>query len=188
MYLVYIIYSMKVKHGKAIEITDQLSPQDAEVIAQWIGSYTVIKNQKIHLAQQAYQQWKAAGEDKENYPVVNQQVAFLNQSLPFSAEDLSNSFYLSRKGRRFWFSMSYNKEVNALSETKIKDIIKNLSDEALKKVINGYDLGIVQQVTGSDDAVYHIDNALAEKIGKIEKKRSKYQRRYLFQSAMCSVR
>ncbi len=45
-------------------------------------------------------------------------------------------------------------------------------------MINGYDLGIVQQVTGSDDAVYHIDNALAEKIGKIEKKRSKYQRRY----------
>ncbi len=74
---------MKVKHGKAIEITNQLSPQAAKVIAQWIGSYTVIKNQKTRLAQQAYQQWKAAGEDKENYPVVNQQVAFLNQSLPF---------------------------------------------------------------------------------------------------------
>ncbi len=74
---------MKVKHKKVIEITDQLLPQATKVIAQWIGSYTVIKNQKTRLAQQAYQQWKAAGEDKENYPVVNQQVAFLNQTLPF---------------------------------------------------------------------------------------------------------
>jgi putative transposase len=38
---------MKTKHGKAIEITDQLSSCAAQTLAQWVGSYTVIRNQKV---------------------------------------------------------------------------------------------------------------------------------------------
>jgi len=45
---------MIVKHGKSIEITDQLSPKAATAIAQWIGGYTVIYNQKTLASEADY--------------------------------------------------------------------------------------------------------------------------------------
>jgi putative transposase len=70
-------------HGTSIEITEQLSPKAATAIAQWIGSYTVIYNQKTIASKTAYTNWISAGKPKELKPVNNAQSSFLNQEFEF---------------------------------------------------------------------------------------------------------
>jgi transposase len=74
---------MILKRGKSIEITKQLTPEVAMIISQWIGGYTVIKNQKTLLAKDEYTRWLVAGKPENSRPKVNTQVAYLNQDLPF---------------------------------------------------------------------------------------------------------
>lgn len=74
---------MKLKRGISIEITKQLTPDVASMIAQWIGGYTVIKNQKTLLAKAEYAHWLAAEKPEDARPNVNTQVAYLCQDLPF---------------------------------------------------------------------------------------------------------
>lgn len=74
---------MKLKRGKSIEITQQLMPEVASMIAQWIGGYTVIKNQKTLSAKAVYAGWLADEKLDDSRPKVNTQVAFLNQTFPF---------------------------------------------------------------------------------------------------------
>ena len=62
---------MIVKHGKSIEITDQLSPKAATAIAQWIGGYTVIYNQKTLTSEAGYQAWAIAGKPAGLRPEIN---------------------------------------------------------------------------------------------------------------------
>lgn len=74
---------MKVTHGKSIEITKQLSPKAAMAIAQWIGCYTVIYNQKTLQSKSAFEGWVSEGKPKNKKPIANAQAAFLNSELPF---------------------------------------------------------------------------------------------------------
>ena len=48
--------------GKSIEITDKMTPHCASTLAQWIGAFNVIRNQKIIDNNAAYAAWKVAGE------------------------------------------------------------------------------------------------------------------------------
>lgn len=77
---------MQMKRGTAIDITHQLTPNVAIILSQWIGGYTVIKNQKTQAAKIAYQTWFDSGQLSEDRPVVNTQVAYLNETLPFLRE------------------------------------------------------------------------------------------------------
>lgn len=77
---------MKTKHGKAIEITDQLSPDAAQTIAQWIGCYTVIRNQKIIQSNADYAAWVDKGRPENAYPTANASVAYLCKELTFLKE------------------------------------------------------------------------------------------------------
>lgn len=74
---------MKVKHGKAIEITGQLSSDAAQTLAQWIGGYTVILNQKIIRADADYAAWVEKGRPEDAYPASNSSVAYLCKELTF---------------------------------------------------------------------------------------------------------
>jgi len=252
---------MKVKHGHSQEITGQLSDVAAMTIAQWIGSYTVIYNQKTVISKIAYQEWCNNDKPEDDRPDVNQQVAFLADELeflkeipaqirrnagskwfealnaaksgirkqpkvkpknkkrncyvtnelfdvqaldsercviqikkdatkknkgnyicgvvmPFPKEDAGKSFYLSRKGNRFWLSMSYDDEVNALSEKEVKSILTDLSDDQLNDVVVGYDLGVKRQVTGSDNTVHHLSESAQIKLKVIEARKVRDQKRY----------
>jgi len=71
------------KRGKFIEITEQLTHETASMIAQWIGGYTVIKDQKTLAAKADYANWLSANKPDDTRPKVNPQVAYLCQNLPF---------------------------------------------------------------------------------------------------------
>src|SRR5680860_1090730 len=75
--------SMIVKHGKSIEITQQLSPQAATVIAQWIGGYTVIYNQKTLASEADFQAWLKVGKPTDHRPVTSAAAAHFQAELPF---------------------------------------------------------------------------------------------------------
>ena len=223
---------MNIKFGKSIEITQQLSTKAATTIAQWIGSSTVIYNQKTKKAKQDYQQWVAAGKDVDNRPIANQQVAYLTDQfdflkeipsqirrnsgskwfealnaakkgirsqpkvkpkhkkrncyvtkelfdiqavddksciihikpddtkknkgqylcgvmMPFPKNKAGNALYLSRKGARFWLSMSYDKELDILTEQETKERVLSCTDEQLKELTTGFDLGVKKQVVST---------------------------------------
>lgn len=74
---------MKVKRGKSIEITLQLSSMAATTFAQWIGCYTVIYNQKARQSSNDYLTWLDSDRDSEKRPVLNRQAAHLAKTLPF---------------------------------------------------------------------------------------------------------
>ena len=74
---------MKLKRGKSIEITDQITPEVASIIASWIGCYTVIKNQKTQQAKSDYARWLEAGKHINDQLKTNTKVAYLPKELPF---------------------------------------------------------------------------------------------------------
>jgi putative transposase len=252
---------MEVKFGKSIEITKQLKTSAATTIAQWIGSSTVIYNQKTLAAKREYQQWVANGKDAESKPIANQQVAYLTNEfeflkevpcqirrnagskwfeavtaakkgireqpqvkpkhkkrncyvtqelfdiqaiddascivhlksdgtkknkgsylcgvvMPFSKDKAGSAFYLSRKGSRFWLSMSYDRELNILTEQETKELVLSCTSEQLQDLTTGFDLGVKKQVASSDGIFYHYTDSEVEKLKKLEKKKQKYQRQY----------
>ena len=252
---------MKITYGKSIEITEQLSSDAAMTIAQWIGGYTVIYNQKTIAFDTEHKEWAKKGKPKEQRPMTNTCVAYLldpfeflqelpsqirrnagakwfealkaarlgirkrpkikpknkkrncyvtnelfdiqaldeercliqikkdatkkNKGnylcgvvMPFPKEEAAKSLYLSRKGSRFWLSMSYNNEVEVLHEKEIKTYVSTLSEEQLDTVVVGYDLGVKRQVTGSDKSIHHRSKDEQHRLEKLEIKKAKYQRRY----------
>jgi transposase len=74
---------MQLKRGYSLEITEQLTTESAEIIAQWIGGYTVIKNQKTRKARDDFQDYIAQNKAETARPKANAQVAYLNANLPF---------------------------------------------------------------------------------------------------------
>ena len=264
---------MDVKLGKSIEITKQLSGKAASTLAQWIGSSTVIYNQKTMANKEDYFAWIDAGKEGA-YPISNQQVAYLTDEfdflkdipsqirrnagskwfealnafkkglrkppkvkpkhrkrncyvtselfdiqdlpckprkegeaeavddgscvihikedatnknkgnflcgvvMPFSKAKAGNSFYLSRKGSRFWLSMAYDKTLNVLSPPEVKSLVLSFSDAQLEDLTTGFDLGVAKQVVSSEGLVYHYNQDEVKKLEKLEKKRQKYQKRY----------
>jgi putative transposase len=252
---------MIVKHGTSIEITDQLSPKAATAIAQWIGGYTVIYNQKTLASRAEYQSWVEAGKPVEHRPKADASAAqfqaempFLkdipaqirrnagakwfesNQAalkglrsrptvrpkhkkrncyvtnelfdvqeldndrcliqlkvnsgkryrgqyltgvvMPFPAEDAGKALFLSRKGRRFWLSMSFDKALNVMTENEVRQYAASLCDTELAGQVDGYDLGVKRQVTDSTGEVYHLPDDAVAALKKLEARRIKHQRRY----------
>ena len=252
---------MIVKHGKSIEITDQLSPKAAAAIAQWIGGYTVIYNQKTLTSEAGYQAWSIAGKPAGLRPEINAAAAHFQTDLPFlkdipaqirrnagakwlesyqaslkglrsrptvrakhkkrncyvtnelfdvqpldedrcliqlktnsgkrhrgqyltgvvmpfAAEAAGKALYVSRKGRRFWLSMSFDKELDVMSESAVRQYAASLTDEELKSQVEGFDLGVKRQVTGSSGEVYHLPGEALAVLAKLEDRRARYQRRY----------
>ena len=252
---------MIVKHGKSIEITDQLSSESANVIAQWIGSYTVIYNQKTIQSKADFAAWIAAGKPEDQRPTTNAKAAHFSQELPFlknvpsqirrnagakwfealsaakkgvrkhpqvkprhkkrncyvtnelfdvqaldenrciiqlranstkksrgqfltgivmpfAKEDAGKALYLSRKGARFWLSMAYDKSLDVMTASEAKTYALSLTDEELSASMIGYDLGVKRQVTGSDGAIYHLNNQAQEKLKALDARRKRYQKRY----------
>ena len=252
---------MITKHGKSIEITDQLSPKAATAIAQWIGGYTVIYNQKTMASKSAYQSWLAAGKTADSRPTVDAAAAHLQAELtflreipsqirrnagakwfeshqaslkgvrshptvrpkhkkrncyvtnelfdvqpldskrcliqlktnsgkrnrgqyltgvvmPFPAEAAGKALYLSRKGRRFWLSMSFDKTLKVMTEAEVRQYAVSLSDEELIQKMVGFDLGVKRQVTDSSGQVYHLSEETTDTLTRLENRRTRYQRRY----------
>jgi putative transposase len=252
---------MKVKHGKSLEITDQLNSDSAKAIAQWIGCATVISNQKTIQSKSDYAKWLLDGKPADSRPESNTQVAHLCKDLtflkdipsqirrnagakwfealsaakiglrkhprlkpkhkkrncyvtselfdiqaldderclvqlkhndkktskgrylagfvmPFAKEDAANSFFLSRKGNRFWLSMTYSVDVNSISEAEVKAKLVEMTDDELSEALTGYDLGVKRQVTGSDGKIYHLSKSAIIKLKEIEARKVRYQRRY----------
>jgi len=252
---------MIVKHGKSIEITDQLSPKAATAIAQWIGGYTVIYNQKTLASEADYQAWALAGKPAGLRPEINAAAAHFQTDLPFlkdipsqirrnagakwfesyqaslkgvrgrptvrakhkkrncyvtnelfdvqlldenrcliqlkthsgkrhrgqyltgvvmpfAAKAAGKALFLSRKGRRFWLSMSFDKELDVMNEGVIRQYAVSLTDEELKSQVEGCDLGVKRQVTGSSGAVYRLPDEALAALAKLEERRARYQRRY----------
>jgi hypothetical protein len=77
--------------------------------------------------------------------------------MPFPKEEAGKALFLSRKGRKFWISMSFSKEFDVLPEREIKAELVGMTNEALEAALTGYDLGVKRQVTSSDGKVYHLD-------------------------------
>jgi len=252
---------MIVKHGISIEITDQLSPTAANTIAQWIGGYTVIYNQKTQASKDQYQEWVGAGKLLNERPAVNASVAHLQGDLeflrdipaqirrnagakwfeahqaalkglrrhpvvrpkhkkrncyvtnelfdvqaldddrcliqiktnsgkrsrgqyltgvvmPFPAESAGKALYLSRKGRRFWLSMSFDKTLDVMTEDQVRQYAASMTDDELAGQVEGYDLGVKRQVTDSLGEVYHLDQEAEAALRRLELRRIRYQRRY----------
>ena len=252
---------MQVKHGKSIEITEQLTPESANAIAQWIGCVTVIYNQKTIQSKYDYANWVEIGKPENARPQTNTQVAHLCEELsflkeipsqirrnagakwfeslnaakqglrkhpkvrpkhkkrncyvtselfevqaldesrclvqlkhndkksgkgsylagfvmPFAKKDAAKSFFLSRKGSRFWLSMTYSVDVDSISEAEVKAKLVGMSDGELIEALTGYDLGVARQVTGSDGKVYHLSDSAQEKLKTIDARKVRYQRRY----------
>lgn len=260
--LINYAFTMNIKRGKAIDITEQLSPLAATTLAQWIGGATVIANQKTLHAKRHYAEWLSTNKDPSLKPVADQQVAYLVTEFPFLSRlpaqirrnagakwfesvnaakvglrqgpvvkpkhkkrncyvtqelftvqaldhercliqikvdatranrgnylvgvvmpfpktSACKAFYISRKGRRFWLSMTYEQTVNVLTASALKAYLITLTDEQLQHSVVGYDLGVARQVTGSDGSLYHLDTHAQAKITRIEQRRVRYQRRYV---------
>jgi len=252
---------MNITHGTSIEITEQLTPRAAQSLAQWIGGYNVITNQKTIASNEAYKLWTDDGKPENARPDVNGQTSYLLKEftflkdipcqirrsagakwvqsvnaakiglrsrpkvkskykkrncyvtnelfdvqalddkrsliqikydakktnrgnllvgvvMPFPKEDAGKALYISRKGKRFWVSMSFSLEKDILSEGEIKKLLLSMTNDELNEQLTGYDLGIKRQVTGSDNTIHHLSDEAQIKISEIEKRRVRYQRRY----------
>ena len=97
--------------------------------------------------------------------------------MPFSKENAGNALFLSRKGSRFWLSMSFDKTFDVLSPKEVKARVVSLDDDELLANILGIDLGVVQQATDSGGFVYHMDDFCQQKLAELEQKTKRYQRR-----------
>jgi len=253
--------SMIVKHGKSIEITQQLSPQAATVIAQWIGGYTVIYNQKTLASEADFQAWLKVGKPTDHRPVTSAAAAHFQAELPFlkdipsqirrnagakwfeacqaaikgvrsrpvvrpkhkkrncyvtnelfdvqpldngrcliqlkvnsgkrhrgqyltgvvmpfAADAAGKALFLSRKGRRFWLSMSFNKTLDVMTEAEARQYAASLTEKELASQVVGFDLGVKRQVTDSAGEVYHLTQTATAALDQLEKRRIRYQRRY----------
>jgi gamma-glutamylcyclotransferase (GGCT)/AIG2-like uncharacterized protein YtfP len=98
--------------------------------------------------------------------------------MPFAAKAAGKALFLLRKGRRFWLSMSFDKELDVMNEGAVRQYAALLTDEELKSQVEGFDLGVKRQVTGSSGAVYRFPDEALTALAKLEDRRARYQRRY----------
>ena len=102
----------------------------------------------------------------------------LHVRLPFHHADATNAVRVSRQGRRFWVSMAYRKAFDVPDEQAIRQSFMGLSEAGAGEQVAGFDIGVVQQVTGSSGTVYHLTAEEQAKLVRLEQRRIRYQRRY----------
>lgn len=98
--------------------------------------------------------------------------------VPFAAETAGKALFLSRKGRRFWLSMSFDKTLDVMDEGAVRQYAASLIETELENQVVGFDLGVERQVTDSAGTVYHLPDAAAASLNRLGKRRVRYQRRY----------
>lgn len=74
---------MDITYGSSIEITHRLDRESAGRIAQWIGGYTVIRNQKCLEGQSQYRAWLEAGSPGDARPQPDAKVAHIARRTEF---------------------------------------------------------------------------------------------------------
>jgi putative transposase len=74
---------MILKRGYSTEITEQITPECAEIIAQWIGGYTVIKNQKTIESKEEFSKYIENNKHEDFLPKNDAKAAYLNEELTF---------------------------------------------------------------------------------------------------------
>lgn len=256
---------MEINLGVSKEITSLLSSVTATTFAQWIGGYTVIKNQKAMEYRREVEAWIAAGRQKDKAPASNAATSHLQGRLeflkdlpcqirrnagskfmeacnaskaglrglskprgkhkkrnclltrelfdiapgvgdqckvcikphdkktwdgqyllivdmPFKAAKAANSLYLSRKGNRFWISMSHKEDRDVLTEDQVRHRLSGMSDSELHQVVRGYDAGGVVQIAASNGEHLHFSVSEQRALDKLERRKKRYQRRYARQS------
>lgn len=103
---------------------------------------------------------------------------FFGAVLPFPKEKAANSLYISRKGTRFWLSMSHELELNVEPEAAIRQRLVAMTDDEILAVTKGFDVGVVNQVMTSDATRLHFTGQEEKVIARKEALRAKYQKRY----------
>jgi transposase len=98
--------------------------------------------------------------------------------LDYAPQQLAKQFRISRQGRRFYLSGSYNDGINSpTNEELLKDFVKqNLSDEELLAQITGIDRGVKLPISTSDGLRKAYSPDTAERLRQLARKKARYQR------------
>ena len=99
-------------------------------------------------------------------------------TVPYGADSVGKSFYLSRKGARFWLSIAGSVDYECSSRASVKRALALMNDDELKASTIGYDLGVSQLVTDSNGIAYGMADAEITKSENLEVKKKRYQRKY----------
>lgn len=239
------------QRGFRIDITDQLRREQATMLAQWIGSANVIRNQKVeeylgHLANQqgqaidqAYKHIrkhpdllflkdvpvqvlrnaasavfsdaeaarkgirkfpKKKGRSRKRSVVITRELYRLesiggnetqltiysdaNQkrrkvfsiTLPHASVALSKQFRVSRQGRRFTLSGSYEDNAVYRETNDILSDYAHLSDDELLSYINGIDGGIARPLQASNGEVFDYTPEEKKKLRKLTQRIARLQK------------
>ena len=98
--------------------------------------------------------------------------------LGYEPQQLCKQFRISRQGRRFYLSGSYNDGIDSpTNEELLKGFVKqNLSDEALLSQITGIDRGVKLPIATSDGLRKAYSPETAERLKRLAQKKARYQR------------
>lgn len=108
---------MKLKRGYVTEITQQLTPSCAETIAQWIGGYTVIKNQKTFKSQKDFTTYLEHNKNESYLPINDAKVAHLQEELTF-LKDIPSQ--IRRNAGAKWFEAMNSALIGLRKSPKIR--------------------------------------------------------------------
>ncbi len=105
-------------------------------------------------------------------------VRLFSIQLDYTPDQLAKQFRISRKGRRFYLSGSYNDGIDSpTNEELLKGFVKqNLSDKELLAQITGIDRGVKLSIATSDGLRIAYSPEKAERLRQLARKKAKYQR------------
>lgn len=103
---------------------------------------------------------------------------FMSVVMPFSKDKAANSLFISRKGQRFWVSMSHEKEIDVPTEREIRESLVGMTDQQILDLTEAFDAGVANQLMGSNAVRYHFTPEEQAKIAKKEAYKRKCQKRF----------
>ena len=105
-------------------------------------------------------------------------VRLFSIQLSYESQQLAKQFRISRQGRRFYLSGSYNDGIDLpTNEALLKGFVQqNLSDEELLCQITGIDRGVKLPIATSDGLRKAYSPEKAEKLRHLARKKARYQR------------
>lgn len=105
-------------------------------------------------------------------------VRMFSIQLDYAPQQLAKQFRISRQGRRFYLSGSYNNGIDAsTNEELLKGFVQqNLSDGELLAQITGIDRGVKLPIATSDGLRKAYNPETVEKLRQLARKKARYQR------------
>jgi transposase len=105
-------------------------------------------------------------------------VRMFSIQLGYEPDKLAKQFRISRQGRRFYLSGSYNDGVeSATNEELLKGFVQqNISNEALLSQITGIDRGVKLPIATSDGLRKAYSPETTERLKRLAQKKARYQR------------